>query len=288
MYEREYRELVINDFEKKQAAGILPPELIAPTRKSLRDYSVKVCTERYKSKDEPLLRSFFGKRDNPAAYLIAVQNADAESFRTLNNFLRDRSRGTSFINISLLAWMIDFEPRPFHENLKIEAVPVNDPGRIIINEPETKTTKPPTVRGDKEQAGDKAVNFLFSTKHTFKIKWTYVIVLLLFLLTALYFVSKDSAGDKGCMIWTGEKYQQVECNHKSEDGRFSVVPLDTPVLRGFKKILKEDTLTANSIGKVFCVKTNGKYDYYTDSAANPVNPERPLRPLTHFIMNNNE
>ncbi|WPU96252.1 hypothetical protein SNE25_12060 [Mucilaginibacter sabulilitoris] len=51
--------------------------------------------------------------------------------------------------------------------------------------------------------------------------------------------------------------------------------------------MKDDTLTANSIGKVFCVKVNGKYEYYTDSAANPVYPEKPLRRLTPFIMNNN-
>lgn len=288
MYEREYRELVINDFEKKQAAGILPPELIVPTRKSLRDYSVKVCTERYKPKDEPLLRSFFGQRDNPAAYLIAVQNTDAESFRTLNNFLRDRSRGTSFINISLLAWMIDFEPRPFHENLKIAAVAIDDPRPIVLDEPEIETTRPPSINDDEEPAVEKPVNFLYSGKPTFKIRWAYVTIPLLLLLTTYYFVKRDSSEDKGCMIWTGENYRQVACNYKSEDGRFSVVLLDTAVLRGFKKILKEDTLTASSIGKVFCVKTNGKYEYYTDSAANPVHPERPLRPLTHYIMNNNE
>jgi hypothetical protein len=289
MYEREYRKLVLDDFEQKLTAGVLPPELLAPTRKDLRDHCVKVCTERYKKKDEPLLKSFYGARNSPAEYLIAVQNADAEEFRTLNNFLRDRSKGTSFTNISMLAWMIDFEPRPFREDL--EPPPPPAPKTELISEPllvsQTETPESPPVTGGKNPAEGEPENDRPAVKRL----WGYVIALLLLVsLPAYYFVTHDSfpAIEKGgCMIWTGEKYKRVSCSYKPEDRSISVIPLDTAVLRQFKKIMNTDTITANSIGKVFCVKINGKYEYYTDSAANPVYPERPLRRLTQFIMNNN-
>jgi hypothetical protein len=293
MYEREYRKLVLDDFERKFAAGVLPPEMLAPTRKDLRDHCVKVCAERFKKKDEPLLKSFFGERENPASYLIAVQNSNAENFRTLNNFLKDRSKGTSFTNISLLAWMIDFEPRPFREDL--EPPPgIGTKPEIISNPvplPQTEVLTPIPVINDKNPIEEGPGNSLPLNGPPVKRPWGYIATLLLPVsLTAYYFVARYDfpATDKGgCMIWTSEKYQQVACSYKSEDRSISVIPLDTAVLRRFKKILKDDTLTANSVGKVFCVKINGKYEYYTDSAANPIYPEKPLRRLTLYIMNNN-
>jgi hypothetical protein len=292
MYEREYRKLVLDDFEQKLAAGILPPEIIAPTRKSLRDHSIKVCTERYRKKDEPLLKSFFGEKENPAAYLIAVQKAEAEKFRTLNNFLKDRSKGTSFTNISILAWMIDFEPRPFREELELPLIGASE--LEIISEPilarQPESPELPPVPDNSNPIGDKTEKPLPTEKPGVVRLWAYATGLLFVSLTAYYFFTHHGLTtiDKGgCMIWRGEKYQQVPCNYKSEDGNVSAVPLNIAVLRHFKKIMKDDTLTVNSIGKVFCVKIDGKYEYYTDSAANPVYPEKPLRRLTPYIMNNN-
>jgi hypothetical protein len=293
MYEREYRKLVLDDFYRKRAVGLLPPELLAPTRKGLRDHCVKVCTERYKKKDEPLLKSFYGERENPAAYLIAVQNAEAEDFRTLNNFLKDQSKGTSFLNISMLAWMIDFELRPFRDDLEIPIVLTPEPEPIAIPtqpaQPSTPEPHPETI--DKNPVDEKPENPLPPDNPGIKRPWVYAAVLLLLIsLAACYFFTHQgpSANEKGaCMIWTGEQYQRVVCSYKPEAGGIAAIPLDADVLKHFKKITKEDTLTANSIGKVYCVKIDGKYEYYTDSAANPVHPERPLRRLTQFIMNNN-
>lgn len=294
MYEREYRKLVLDGFDRKRAAGLLPPELLAPTRKDLRDHCVKVCTERYKKKDEPLLKSFYGGRNNPAEYLIAVQNADAEKFRTLNNFLKDRAKGTSFTNICMLAWMIDFEPRPFRDDLEVSIIPTSTPEPISIPTQSAPpgTPEPAPVTDDENPVDEQPLHPIPPTDGPgIKKPWVYAAVLLLLISLAAYyfFTHQDSsANEKGaCMIWTGEKYQQVACSYKPEAGAVAAIPLDTTVLKRFKKITKEDTLTANSIGKVFCVKIDDKYEYYTDSAANPVYPERPLRRLTQFIMNNN-
>jgi hypothetical protein len=186
--------------------------------------------------------------------------------------------------------MIDFEPRPFREDLEPPIKPAAEPKSISEPVP-TPQPESPRAHGDKKPVDEKPGNLLPQDKLGVKRQWLYVIGLLLLIsLTTYYFVTHQGSSDLeigGCMIWTGEKYQQVACGYKTEDNGISAVPLDTAVLRHFKKIMKNDTLTANSIGKVFCVKINGKYEYYTDSAANPVYPERPLRRLTQYIMNNN-
>ncbi|MDB5141130.1 MAG: hypothetical protein JWR12_3046 [Mucilaginibacter sp.] len=303
MYEREYRKLVLGDFEQKLATGALPPELIAPTRSSLRDHCIKVCKGRYQKTDEPLLKSFYGERNSPAEYLIAVQNTDAEEFRTLHNFLK-RRKGTSFLNISMLAWMIDFEPRPFREDLKMPTLPdAEAPQRLTekgspepVNEPPVQelTSEPevpqPATEGDNAEPGDGQFLQEISTKPPPPGKkiWPWLAALLLVIAVTYYFIPHNRPPlTEGCMVWTGEQYQPVRCGYKPEDHTIPVIALDTTVLKHFRKIMKDDTLTANSIDKVWCVKVDGRYEYYTDSAAHPLHPEKILRHLTQYIMNNN-
>jgi hypothetical protein len=299
MYEKEYRKLVLDAFEKMLAKGDLPPELLGPTRSSLRDHCINVCNERYQKKDEPLLKSFYGEKENPAAYLIAVQHCDAEAFRTLNNFLRNRRKGTSFSNISMLAWMIDFEPRPFHADLKVPVQPdtaipptltETDNPKPANKPPVTETTSgpevlPPAPEGDHAKPGDELTGQEISPGKKI-LPW--LTALLLVIAVTYYFTAYNhQQATGGCMVWTGEQYRQVPCTYKPEDHTVPVIALDTTVLTHFKKIMKADTLTANAIGKVWCVKVNGRYEYYTDSAAHPLYPEKPLRRLTGYIMNNN-
>lgn len=293
MYENEYRKLVVDAFEKGLAAGVLPPELTAPTRKSLRDHCINVFIERYSKKDEPLLQSFYGKRENADAYRIAIQNANAEEFRTLNNFLRDRSKGTSFKNICMLAWMIDFEPRPFREDLKMPIIATQNPESmsepVTVHQAELPKASEPVFDG--ENPDDQTAVKSPEDSSGMRRSLVYVIALLMVGSLSAYYIfarfhPRENENGK-CMIWTGERYQRVSCNYKSTDGSISPIPLDTGVLRRFKKIMKDDTLTANSIGKVFCVKIKGQYEYYTDSAEHPIDKNVRLRPLTQFIMNNN-
>jgi hypothetical protein len=274
MYEAEYR----------LAAGILAPELTSPQRKSLRDYCVRICAERYHGKDEPLLESFFGKRDSHEAYVIAIRKATAEKFRNLHNFLKEPTKGTQFINICLLAWMINFEPRPFRADLKVNLPsaprPAPEPTTVPSQPP------PPSAEGGDDE-GDLKVPLIFE-KPADKKRWLYLTAAIVSLTVYYFFVHQQRPlGKEGCMVWKGENYEQVPCSYKAANGGIAAIPLDTTVLRRFKKIMKDDTLTANSIGRVFCVKNNGQYEYFTDSAGNPVHPEKPLRRLTQYIMNNN-
>lgn len=97
---------------------------------------------------------------------------------------------------------------------------------------------------------------------------------------------KQPSPDEQCMYWTGKHYQPTKCNEVPA-GAIGV-PLNTNTLNRFRKINLPDTMTVNSVGKVWCSKINGKYDFFTDGNSNSVNPSdttRRIKPLSQYILN---
>jgi hypothetical protein len=90
--------------------------------------------------------------------------------------------------------------------------------------------------------------------------------------------------EEKCMYWDGNQYVPVECGRKAVSP--TTIPLDINVLKGFKRISWPDTLTKNSIGKVWYAKRAGKYEFFTDSAMHPLDTQRRLKPLTQYILSN--
>ncbi|WP_316804731.1 hypothetical protein [Pedobacter nototheniae] len=85
-----------------------------------------------------------------------------------------------------------------------------------------------------------------------------------------------------CMYWAGNHYEQMECDQKGIV--VSKIPLNKQVFDNFEKIMIPDTLTSNSLGKVWYSKQNNKVDFYTDSAAHPTDDNRRLLPLTQYML----
>lgn len=64
-----------------------------------------------------MLRSFLEKPDNEDISESAIRRFDPDKFKPLNNFLK-KGTNTDLKNIELLAWLIDFRPRPY-SNYKV-------------------------------------------------------------------------------------------------------------------------------------------------------------------------
>lgn len=87
-----------------------------------------------------------------------------------------------------------------------------------------------------------------------------------------------------CMYWTGDHYEPISCSEKINNP--SVVPLNTHRLNRLRKITSPDTLTKNSVGRVWYTRISGKHEFFTDSGRHPIDTAKKLRPLTRYILAN--
>lgn len=307
----DYQSLVLHDYREKKASGRLPLNLLHPTPAKFKSECIAVCEERYLKKDEKLLIAFFRRRDDAAAYRQAIKQFDTEKFKPLCNFLRGTTNSTDEKNIELLAWLINFEPRPYPawQNLGNQE-PAGEPVLPEANnaEPEEKaeenTGKPKEARTTGHNPGLKeeekvltdAKGFLNGIKAPGRAAalgrkrniWLLSTALIL-IVTATYFVLRSTAqsqpdltGFERCMYWASDHYQPVLCNQKVDDT--PVYALDSLKAANFRKIILPDTITTKALGRVWYVKVNGKIEFYTSGGFHPVYPEKRLRPLTAYII----
>ncbi|SUJ19316.1 Uncharacterised protein [Sphingobacterium spiritivorum] len=110
-----YQKVVISLYEEKKTNGSLPLGPLEMTPAKLRDECIRVCQERPDDNDISTLRLFFGPGENIWSYQNIIEDGDIEKFKPLINYLRGSTRSTNTINIELLAWLIDFAPRPYNK-----------------------------------------------------------------------------------------------------------------------------------------------------------------------------
>lgn len=287
----DYQSLVLKDYQEKKAGDTLSIRLRFPSSAQLRDECIAVCEERYRTKDEPVLRTFFGKRDNVAGYIEAIRNHDINKFKPLVNYLKGQVSNTDRKNTELLAWLINFEPRPFQLGRKYGTAGTV-PGRV---EEEKEEEEQEVVTGRVDNSGENVgVLTMFQRipekrKPGFKNR---VIITLAFLIIFIgvgsYWLLNRKApkivltGKESCMYWAGDHYQPVSCNQKFKDTL--VVALDSVMLHQFKKITKPDTITARAKGHVWYVKVDEGIEFYTSDGYHPIYHQKRLRPLTDYII----
>jgi hypothetical protein len=277
MSESEYKKWVLADFDKKKAIGLLPNQIMSPTPGRLKAECVKLLEQDLDPKDEKLFRSFFGQKAGAASYRTAIQNSSADPFRPLTTFLRDRAVNTEFRNIELLAWLVDFEPRPYHPGLDAGSQPTRPSTR---NSPAIEP-----VLGNKgtEESQPLRPEKMIKTE---KMRFYAFLLLPLILGSAAYWffstLQQQPTGREGCMIWVVDRYKPVECNDRSLPG--AAIPIKGQLVEHFRKITRPDTLTPYSIRKVWYAKYNGRIEFFTSDGLYPLDTTRRLLPMTDHIL----
>lgn len=309
----DYQSLVFEDYQKKKAENSVSPRLINPTPAKIKEECMAVCEERYRNKDEETLRIFFGKRENVAAYIQAIKKHDTDKFKPLVNYLRGQVLNTEEKNVELLAWLINFEPRPFklggvynstgpkqevgepevrQQEVGEQEEPEAEEGMYTaeaieaVNEPETVEV----INDPNETPGIPLTLSQIPKNPASRLKIRSIIILSLTLISLSaggYWLlirkpPKPLTGKEKCMYWAGDHYQQVSCNQNLGDTL--VVALDTVKLRDFKKITAPDTLTGYSKGSVWYVKIDEKIEFYTSDGYHPIYHQKRLKPLTDYIL----
>lgn len=108
----EYQEKVLATYKKMCEAGGPSLILSKPTTAKLKKECLRVYDKRYTSEDDDILSTFFNVDKIGIDFRKTIAKATPGTFRALWNHLHDDSIKTNERNSDLLAWLIDFKPRP--------------------------------------------------------------------------------------------------------------------------------------------------------------------------------
>lgn len=118
----EYQKLVLEKFFK-ESGGNLHTFLHKPTPKSIKDACLAKYNNECSAIDCQTLHNFFKFKNKDV--IKGIKNFDTDKFKPIVNFLKQDSKSTSDINVELISWLIDFEPRPYRNFLKQDETPKN-------------------------------------------------------------------------------------------------------------------------------------------------------------------
>ena len=271
MSESEYKELVLEDYDRQMEAHLLPSELLVPTPAKIKAKVVKFCEQGsgLSTGDENILRSFVGERADAAAYRSAFQNGTADPFRQVVKVVAERSVNTNIKYVNLLALLIGYSLRPYHPNLNPPAQEEKEMKDNLPVKQDLKPTIPPIENGKNK-----------TKKDSFKLLWVFAVVIVIAL--GWYLVSQKSSrhytGREGCMFWNEDHYEPIDCNYRPITAPRYKLKLEQ--VNNFKRITRPETLSYKSIRKVWYSNYKGRVEFYTDSGANPLDTNFRVLPMT--------
>lgn len=109
-----YGRLVLEDYYQKRDNGSLGAGLMELTPAGLRDECLRAYRERYLEKDEKAIKDFFVAGSKSKTLLEIIEQYGLGKFKAIINYLNsDGAIKTKAKNVFLLAWLIDFEDRPY-------------------------------------------------------------------------------------------------------------------------------------------------------------------------------
>jgi hypothetical protein len=314
----DYEKLVLDDYRRKKSQTILSFTLMHPTAAKIKRECVRLCKGEIQKKDEKVIRDFCEGWDNIKTCLQNIDNCDVDKFKPLSNFLRGDTESTDPKNIHLLAWLINFQDRPFvfgKEYVSIKetqaGVEAPEPSQIAIVDAPPVPEDPPTIAtevnnantedhagADLSDASTGAKGNIVSTedvvydgqlhiekgrkKMRFR-KVAMVGVLLAVTGTSGYlWRNSTQQGNGGCMYWAKDHFQPIPCNQKVPNTL--VVALDTVRVKNFKRITRPDTITNRAKGSVWYSKIDNEIEFFTADGEHPVVIGRRLKPITDYII----
>ncbi len=301
----DYQKLVVQDYERKKAANQLSLNLSHPTPAKLKEACLVVCSKRYSRKDGRILSSFFGEGDDKDAVLKAIKRLDSDKFKQIQKFLKNQNLKTSEKNIELLAWLIDFEPRPFDygknyiegiadtvaiEKDEPEATEDKTESDALIIEVDKTQTQQSETQIDEEQASESTESdsedieepIAKYPKPKIPLKILVSAIILIAIAGIIYCLIKGGCSGRHCMFWNVDHYEQISCT--PSHGDTLVIALDSARLLHFRKITQPDTITYNNLGMVWYLKSHGDIEFFTSGGYHPVETKRKLKPITIYII----
>jgi hypothetical protein len=298
----DYKQEVILAYQKQKDEGVLPPNLQRSTPGKLKSECIDVFGKRYSTKDNPMFNSLLKIRGDAHDYLRLLEKCEPGLFKTLDKFLKEQTTNTSDTNIELLAFLIDFKPRPHRTVDMVKLVQAENelldlPEKGPTIEEELTTFDEPVldqkdnegeIIGDEKSAGAPTItttggttsepDFWLGIDAKFK-KSLLAFFATLIVICVSYLIYNHT--NHQCMYWKGDHYESIDCFEKIE----GVTPIayDEYTLEHQRKITDLGTITKADIGKVHYSKENGNVVFYTTGGDNPEDHRKRLLPMTEYM-----
>lgn len=303
----DYQKEVVDKYKKMLHEQTLARRLMIPTPASLKEECLVVCQTRFKKTDLGVLTAFFGPATDQATLLDKIDHLQTDKFKSLQKFLKGATTKPDPQIVEMVAWLIDFEQRPFVVGMKSKVKETNSttegPTAEIIPgiDQETPELPEPVTIAMKQSVSENApsatavahVDTTIAPKQRKRYRVMVAIGLALLSLGIAGWWYQDrssgkpnvymSSGPQLCMFWAGDHYQGINCNQKLKDTL--VVAMDSVRLNGFRKVTEMDTVTEQSIGHLWYAKIDGMLELYTADGNHPDKPNVRLRPLTEYMYN---
>lgn len=319
----EYAKQVLKTYREKRDAAALSPLLLNPTTAGLRKACLNVYNERTgkgESIEENTLQAFFGVPPKGKNYGQVIEKHDPDKFRPLQSLIRDGiKKNPSEVMIEILAWLIDFQPRPWaRAQLELDTIDEITEISVIIkkgsDEPQGTTNIDTGVidtpidpdgikmgaamdnpvdnindgQGGIGKGSDSILMEPVAGDRQKRKKRTAIIILLVFgiLSTGLFLGQNQQIrqtifgeSNNNKCMYWAEDHYEPVDCNEEPGGR-NIVALDEERMNNFKKITREDTINEKSIGLVYYLITDGKMEYFTAAGNHPIYTWRYVRKLT--------
>lgn len=249
----DYKKEVLACYLKMKNEGTLSLNLSLPTPARIREECLKIYFERNAEADVATFKLFFGVSTLNNDYAEVIRDIDIDRFKPLINLINDPEKKSDVKNVELLAWLINFNARPF--------------GRWKPDRPSNctdgKTTNPTVYKNKLKSA-------------------LIAFVLLVFAIGTIY-IGK-SINPEQCMYWNGTNYIPISCDDE-------VINADKIALNRFlvahqKRIMRPDTLTEMDINKKYYIKlSRDSIEFYTIAGDYPPNRQKALKKLSKYMYN---
>lgn len=287
----DYKHEVLRSYELKRNLGTLSSDLTHPSPGKIKRQCRVIFETRPAKNDMKILSDFFGHQANETEYLKSIKSFDVDKFKPVANFLKGDVKNPDERIIELVAWLIDFSPRPFKfgfapegtktdgelpggnlsEGLRDEELKntLGGAGKLTLNQQPPKTKSP-------------AHRFLAFRRPLFWAISLFVIAGIGISVKRPNTMNSLFSASTGCMYWTGENYTAIACDRDVSDTL--VIGLNENKLDNFRKIVDLASISENDIGKVWYYKIRrDEIECYTGSGRHPVFPGKDLKPLTKYM-----
>jgi hypothetical protein len=305
-----FKKAVLNAYAERKANNKLSDNLINPTRVKLKNECLGILRNRYDKKDDQTIKAFFDPYNEFGSHEQSIDKFDLDGFQALITFFKRDINIRKEENIKLLAWLINFEPRPYvfgeiYDEKEVSKAPIEtEESKKEVPIPDTK--EPETIVELEPGIPWKKVGPIAA-------------IVILSLAFGLYSYNKtaDSKGDaiantslpsdngtthaipnndgklpiskvskiesKQCMFWTGDHYEPIDCSQVLDDT--PILALDIQKVKSLKRITRPDTLSRKDLSKTWYFKVNvDSIEFYTDSGSYPLDSKKRLKPLTLHML----